>query len=268
MASETLDLSKLTSELTGTAEHLQAGSADSISADYWSLSRHPLPSLVFLLPLLLIYEWGVLSLSRSSAVTIRNGADIWMRAWLQSAGFGHALLLPTLVVVILLTWHVCGRYPWRVCGETLMGMLAESLLFAFVLIIAGQLQDLAFRKLSLSVLSLSSDQAPARIITFIGAGVYEEVLFRLCLLPACYVALRTVRCSPRLAAVAAVFCTGMVFAGAHYIGPHGEAFNGFTFTFRATAGLFFAGLFYLRGFGITVGCHAAYDLLVGVILIT
>jgi hypothetical protein len=40
----------------------------------------------------------------------------------------------------------------------------------------------------------------------------------------------------------------------------------FSFVFRATAGVFFAGLFVVRGFGITVGSHAAYDLLVGILI--
>jgi membrane protease YdiL (CAAX protease family) len=64
----------------------------------------------------------------------------------------------------------------------------------------------------------------------------------------------------------AAISTSFVFALAHHIGPTADAFNLFTFSFRAAAGMFFAAVFFLRGFGITVGCHAAYDLLVGVFL--
>ena len=54
---------------------------------------------------------------------------------------------------------------------------------------------------------------------------------------------------------------------ARYVGPHGDPFSVMTFSFRALAGGFSSLLCILRGFGITVGCHAAYDLLVGLLLI-
>jgi membrane protease YdiL (CAAX protease family) len=60
--------------------------------------------------------------------------------------------------------------------------------------------------------------------------------------------------------------TSLMFSLAHYVGPTAETMVLFTFTFRALAGVFFAALFVTRGFGITVGCHAAYDLLVGVLM--
>ena len=40
----------------------------------------------------------------------------------------------------------------------------------------------------------------------------------------------------------------------------------FSFVFRAVAGLMFGVLFLRRGFGVTVGAHALYDLLVGVVM--
>jgi hypothetical protein len=36
------------------------------------------------------------------------------------------------------------------------------------------------------------------------------------------------------------------------------------FVFRTVAGLYFTLLFVLRGFGVAVGAHAGYDVLVGV----
>ncbi|MBC8113461.1 MAG: CPBP family intramembrane metalloprotease, partial [Candidatus Saccharimonas sp.] len=42
----------------------------------------------------------------------------------------------------------------------------------------------------------------------------------------------------------------------------------FSFIFRTLAGMFFAALFFLRGFGITVGTHAVYDVFVGIVLIS
>jgi membrane protease YdiL (CAAX protease family) len=63
--------------------------------------------------------------------------------------------------------------------------------------------------------------------------------------------------------VAAVF-SATVFAAAHHVGPYGEPFDDFVFLFRAVAGLYFAALYQTRGFGVAVGAHACYDVLVGV----
>lgn len=105
----------------------------------------------------------------------------------------------------------------------------------------------------------------ARAVTYVGAGIYEEVLFRLLLLPACYVWFRMLQAGPRASAVLAVVTTSLMFALAHYVGPAGDTLVPYTFCFRAAAGAYFAALFLTRGFGITVGTHAAYDLIVGVL---
>lgn len=233
--------------------------------EYWSQTRRPLACLVFLLPLLLAYELGVVWLGGPQPDAIRNGADFWMRDWLMQAGLGHALLLPGLVVGVLLAWHYVARHRWRVSWETLLGMLSESLLFAFLLIVLGQLGDLLFRTAGLPPAGVGADEA-ARAVTYLGAGVYEEVLFRLCLLPACYGLFRLSRLPATSAAVLAILATSLLFSLAHHIGPDGESLRLFPFAFRVLAGVFFAVLFVLRGFGIAVGCHAAYDLLVGVVL--
>ncbi len=246
--------------------------------DYWILARRPLACLVFLVPLLMIYEVGAIYVGSEKAAQIRNGADVWLRNLLGAMGVPFGFLLPVLVVVVLLGWHLWVRQPWKVSGETLMGMFAESLLFAFVLIVAGQMQNLAFEKLGNPEIPLAfrgpaakpndlpGGETAARAITFVGAGVYEEVLFRLCLLPVLFGTFRLLQLNKTWAAVMAVISTSLMFSLAHHIGPTGEAFRLFPFTFRLVAGLFFAGLFVVRGFGITVGTHAAYDLLVGLLL--
>lgn len=250
------------------------------AAPYWMQAREPLPCLIFLLPLLVIYEAGVLWFGHGQAMPIRNGADHLMRTWLLSVGV-DAFALPALVVGGLLGWHRYGAYPWRISRETLVGMFAESLLFAVLLLMLAQLQDMVFQCLlpdSISIreaapgdkplLAISSGLAP-QLISFVGAGVYEEVMFRLTLLPLSLIVLTRGFQMPRhWAAVLAVFLTSLVFSVAHNAIPGGEAFSLFTFTFRILAGCFFGTLFLLRGFGITVGCHALYDILVGLLTLT
>jgi len=233
--------------------------------EYWDETRRPWVSLIFLLPLLAVYEIGVLQYGGDQPETVRNGADTWMRGWLQHAGLMQQFLLPGLLIGGLLAWHLSGRQSWRVTPGTLAGMFAESLIFAFALVLLGQLTDFAFQEVGVeTTLSTAATSRTALAVTFVGAGVYEEVMFRLCLLPCCFGAFRLLRLEPTAAALLAVLSSSLIFSLAHYVGEAGDTFDLFSFTFRLLAGLFFAGLFVTRGFGITVGCHAAYDLWVGV----
>ncbi len=203
-----------------------------------------------------------------------------MRNWLAQAGIDSLFLLPLLVIGVLLIWHRIGRFEWQLSRETLVGMFAESLLLAVGLLFLAQVQDMAFqcwlpgqggiRESTAGerpLLAISSGFG-RQMISYVGAGVYEEVLFRLALLPACLFALRSLNIPAKWDAVLAVLLTSLAFSVAHYIGPAGEPFSVFSFTFRATAGCFFATVFLLRGFGITVGCHALYDVLVGILIAT
>ncbi len=197
---------------------------------------------------------------------IRNGADSWMRGWLNDLGLDQPWLLPALVVAGLIIWHFAGHYPGKVSLDVLIGMFAESLLFAFVLIVVGQLTDFVFQEIQgLAIFAVNARNA-LLAVTYIGAGIYEEVLFRLCLLPLCVSFFKMAGLEKRWPSVLAIISTSLAFSLAHYVGPSGEPFQLFSFAFRALAGLFFAALFVVRGFGITVGCHAAYDLLVGLLL--
>jgi hypothetical protein len=241
--------------------------------DYWTLARQPLHSLLFLLPLLAFYEIGVGLLAGPAHETARNGADYWMRTGLHLAGLRHPLLLPVVVIGLLTAWHVAGRFRWKASPAALLGMLAESFLFGMCLVVLGQLQDLAFRSQLVPTarsthagVLLSNPTAVPAVISYIGAGIYEEVLFRLCLIPLVYGVLRALLLPRRLAVLLAVMATSLLFSAAHYVGPAADTFTIFSFVFRAMAGVFFAGLFVARGFGITAGSHAAYDLLVGILI--
>jgi len=258
-------------------EELEQALEADLPVPYWRQAREPLACLFFLAPLLLIYEAGVLWFGGDQPLSVRNGADYWLRSGLMSIGL-EAFLLPGLIIGGLLIWHRYGDYPWRISRETLVGMFAESMILAVCLLFVAQLQDMAFQcwfPSDVSIREVSPGQRPllaipanfgGRMISYLGAGVYEEVMFRLLLQPVTMVVLQRVfKMKAGWSAFLAVFLTSLSFSVAHYIGSAGEAFSLFSFTFRMTAGCFFATVFLFRGFGITVGCHALYDLMVGVL---
>jgi hypothetical protein len=145
-------------------------------------------------------------------------------------------------------------------------MAVESALYAFGLWALSR----NFGKLleSLGVTLSTQVAAPtdtlSQIITFVGAGIYEEVLFRLLLFAGLAAILRFAFLPGWAALLLSAAASSLLFAGAHHFGPYGEAIDPFVFLFRVTAGLYFTLLFWWRGFGIAVGAHAGYDVLVGV----
>jgi hypothetical protein len=236
-----------------------------VSGSYWSVIRRPLPSLLFVLPMLVAYELGVLWLGGSSAEILRTGADSWIRQTLNTLGLTDHLLPPLAIVVALLGWQAAAPLDWRFSPLCLLGMLAESLVLAVALIGLSRLVDLGFARLeSQQALLAAGPQHPyAPLVGFLGAAVYEEALFRLALIPCFYGALRLLHTPTLLASTFAVTASALLFSVAHHAGAPGEAFTWFAFIFRWLAGVFFAWVFVARGFGVAVGTHAAYDILVG-----
>lgn len=239
--------------------------------DYFVATRRPLHSLLFLVPLIAVYECGVYSLRNLRADDVRNGADVWMRALLTLAGGEPLWLLPLLVVACLLLAQWRGRHAWKVSGSTLLGMLAESVLFACTLVLIGQVAALVCPGGYSAVRPTGqvglAQVGWARLVGFVGAGLYEEVLFRLCLLTGLVRGL-TFAGMPRMyAAGLGIFLTSLAFSIAHYVGPTADTYVFLGFLFRFIAGVLFAVLYCTRGLGVTVGAHASYDVLVGIVLV-
>ena len=242
-----------------------SANSPSIPGNYWEESRVPLASLMFITPLLLFYEFGVLILGPEA---VRNGAEVWLRQLLVALGLGQYFFLPALTVGLLLGAHHISRQPWRVRSATLWGMLVESLFLAGCLRVLLGLQGLIFQYVAdhwvLSTGGLLSEYSWAeKAVAFVGAGVYEELVFRLILLNVVVLLAQSLRLAHAPAAVLGVIASSLLFSLAHHIGPFGEPFELFSFLFRFLAGVFFALLFVYRGFGIAAGAHAAYDLMVG-----
>lgn len=257
--------------------------------DYWHESARPLAALAFIAPMLAAYEGGVLLLGTSAP---RNGADVWLRQWLDLLGFGQYFLLPLAACGILLAWHHTTHEPWRLRLGVLAGMGLESLLLGFFLLLAAQLQGSLLATEGVTESKRSAQRATevhenwrippraaaeadrgasvdffTRVISYCGAGIYEELLFRLMLIPVLAGALRLFGAPQAMSLWVAVLLGSVVFSAAHYrvFTTVGDEFAWFSFLFRALAGLFFSALFIRRGFGIAAGSHALYDVFVALL---
>ncbi|MCL6501604.1 MAG: CPBP family intramembrane metalloprotease [Pirellulales bacterium] len=236
------------------------------ASSYWEQSRTPLASLVAVMPLVLFYELGMLLLGPAE---VRNGAEVWLRQLLSLIGLGEYFLLPLITVGILAGWHLAVRPPTRLTAGLLAGMMLESLGLALLLAGLAHVQGWLMSVGAAGVPGAWLGDGPrglfARLVCFAGAGLYEELLFRLVLLPGCFAVLAACKLRPEAAAWGAVLLTSLVFAAAHYVGPLGDAWELSSFVFRTLAGILFAVVFVARGFGIAACTHAAYDVLVGIV---
>ncbi len=213
-----------------------------------------------MLPLLLVYEGSIAAGGNAT----RAAADVWLRSGLSWVGLNDVWWPPCLLVVGLLAWHAQQRRDWEVPLALLPAMAIESLLLALVLVGMGKVIDLGFAHLD-GLPKLAADPGPLgpAWLDYLGAGLYEEVLFRLLLVSLIAIALKAIGTPKVLGAVVTMSGSALVFALAHHVGGPGETFTWFAFVFRWTAGVFFAWVFLERGFGVAVGTHTAYDVLVG-----
>jgi membrane protease YdiL (CAAX protease family) len=235
------------------------------SCSYFQATRHPWPCLLFLVPLLLSYEGGVLWLNAAHPEAVRNGADTWFRWGLEAFGLEQMYAAPALILVVLLGWSLV-RMEDRPDDflSIWTGMVVESVLFAVGLWgISRGLRPFLFRLGVELTLPSPGRQVAGQIITFVGAGIYEEMLFRLVLFAGLRWLLEFLGAPPPLPFLGAAAVSATLFSAAHHLGPQGEVFIGYVYLFRTLAGLYFACVFQLRGFGVAVGAHALYDVLVG-----
>jgi membrane protease YdiL (CAAX protease family) len=225
---------------------------------YFQESELPLTSLIFLLPLMAAYEFG----TKLFTTAAQSGHDQQIIAFTLMERFfrlwgAHGRHLPAMAVIaILLCIHFLRSEPWQFHVSTLVGMLAESLLLALPLVaIATELP----KYFPLAALQSTRQDI---IIMSLGAGVYEELVFRLILFNVLSLALRdTLRLHPFWANLGVVLISAFAFSAYHYLSPL-EHFQWRSFAFRTVAGAYFGVVFLLRGFGITASCHASYDILI------
>ena len=203
-------------------------------------------SLVLIFPLLLAYEIGVLFAGRV------NGADLVTRVVLDAAGSRAAYLaIYALVAVGFLLW-IRHTHRWGTLRLALAGpVILEAAVYALTLgAVASLIVD---RLLGLGL------GAPA-VISALGAGVHEELVFRLALIAALVALVGPL--SPRFAVAFAIAGSSILFAAAHHLGAHGEPWTAHAFAFRAVCGVAFGAMFWYRSLAHAVYAHVLYDILV------
>jgi len=231
--------------------------------DYLRLTRLPLYSYVFVIPLLLLYQASALLANLGQRRAVINGADALLHNALSVVGVrgwvGSWLVLAVVVGAVIYRMDAESRKkPFR--WSLLPLLLAECSAYALVL---GTLVA------SLTRLVLPGGgllQAGPAALTFgqslaagLGAGLYEELVFRLLIAGGLLWAFRKAGMKEIPAVLGAVLLSSLVFSLYHYVGPYGEALALGSFAFRFVGGVVLAALFAWRGFAVAAWTHSLYD---------
>lgn len=230
---------------------------------YFEITRKHSYSLLFALPLLVLYEAGAALISGDRG-GLRNGADVLLRMLLAAGGVRSTLTFTAVLVVaaVVLIARERRRQPVPLQGRVFMGMAAESVLYAILFgFVVGGLTSWMLGGGRLAVDNGSLERLPLAegIVLSLGAGFYEELLFRVLLVGGLLYVFLHAGLSKRGSRIFAALLAALLFSAFHYVGPYAYPLELGSFTFRFLAGLAFNVLFILRGFGITAWTHALYD---------
>ncbi|UCF16582.1 MAG: CPBP family intramembrane metalloprotease [Phycisphaerales bacterium] len=273
---------------------------------YLERTSRPIYAIVLLLPLIIFYEWGTFHFHTDVAkdVAQRITAFVWLQNLLEPLGYGgkFAWVAPPLAVVaILLAQQITSGKKWHFIPGDILPMTIECVLLAVPLVVLSlflnswAVPQVDVDRLSSAAVHTGGSQSPsylaiadgspsslsaepsidrsdspviAQIVMAIGAGIYEELVFRLILICVLMVLFEDVLRLPyKNAIVLSVLFSAALFSAHHHIDfltgrPYeAEPFNMTEFIFRTIAGVYFAALFAIRGFGITAGTHAFYDII-------
>jgi membrane protease YdiL (CAAX protease family) len=224
--------------------------------------RNLLTSLILVFPLFLIYQVGVLF-----TWPLANGVDFVTTLFYRIFGpnlAGYLGFLGCVLLLFLVTVMALGRRQ-HFNRAVIIPVLLESVIWALTM---GSLIVLIMTKLLGLAAGMKGQSLSlgTRFVMSLGAGVYEETVFRLGLLSGLVLVLEKLARVARWAAmIGALLLSSAVFSAMHHLPPYGDPVALGPFVFRVLAGVFFSLLFWWRGFAVAVYTHAFYDIFVLVI---
>jgi hypothetical protein len=218
----------------------------------------PLDDLALTLPVFVAYHLGV------AFLPMRNAADLVTHELVNLAHndllaySGLTLAIGVVFTAVLLMFGRGQSLRWQ--RFAMVGL--EGVLYAVTMrVVAGYVVG----QLPLDAGAIGAPSPFAGIVMSLGAGFYEELVFRVALFGLGFRVvlglLKTASGSARLLTwLGWAAVTSAAFSGWHYVGELGDAFELRSFVFRFVCGLVFTAIYAFRGFAPAVWTHALYDI--------
>ena len=230
---------------------------------YLQYTRSPLGSFLMVLPLLIAYHAIGLLANFGHRHSVINGADAIVQNFMATIGVGG--WLGSWMALALIAGIICFRKDAETRKDPVkpgyfLPLLLESGLYAMLFgSVVAYVTSLVLPFGGLLQIGGGGLSWGQRLAASLGAGLYEELVFRLVLCGGSILLLLKLGLKTGPAAFISVMASSFIFSLFHYIGPYADAWQVTSFTFRLIAGIAFAGLFYARGFAVAAWTHALYD---------
>ena len=234
---------------------------------YFNNTHNLLYSFLLSLPLFLIYEGLILISQPNAEHIVRISVDVWMKSLFTY--FGVNAVSVSLLVMMLIGFFILYKERERLKDlkfKYFPVMLIESLIYAIIVaLISSTLISLILNlQASDPVESLSYLQ---KLALSLGAGLYEELFFRVILVSLFILIFNKLFNHKKWASyIASVTLSALLFSAVHYMGSLGDMFTLNSFLYRFLFGLILNGIYIWRGFGVAAWTHALYDVLVITVL--
>jgi membrane protease YdiL (CAAX protease family) len=236
-----------------------------VLTSYWRISREPRTAFVAVLPLFVFYQLGILV-----SGGLGNGVDFVSGTLFAVVNRSMPLYLGIQALVFIgFVFAVRHMKKAGALKPTVVPfMLAESAVYALLF---GTAVTTLVRSLGLGKLLFISGTAMAagspmselniiqKLVSSAGAGLYEELVFRVLLMGGLLWLMDKIKLHRVVAAIVAVVVSSVIFSAVHHVGAMGEAFTMSAFTYRVFAGVMFAVIYRIRGFAVAAYTHAFYD---------
>lgn len=229
---------------------------------YFATTHTLLYSYLISLPLLLAYELLIVISQPDTTQMVRISVDVWIKS-LFSWFHPHVMSITLLLIVTagaVILYRERSRLPdLRLKYFGLM--ILESAIYAFLL-------ALLISMLVGSLLQLVQPEAVSgftplqQLALSLGAGLYEELFFRVILVGGLFWLFRRLLSRTKAAYGLAIVLAALLFSAVHYIGAYGDPFTFSSFLFRFLFGLSLNAIYIWRGFGLAAWTHALYDVMV------
>lgn len=225
-------------------------------------TRGLLYSYLICVPLLLLYELLILISQPDTAYLVRISVDVWFKTVFSY--FGLNTISATLFAAAAAGGVIVfkKRDQLKQLKKKYFGyMLAEACLYAVAvsIIISMFLGALLNLSADSSLAGLSKLQL---IALSLGAGLYEELFFRVILVSLLFYFFSTFFKGKKSAYAVSAIVAALMFSGVHYVGEFADNFTVGSFLFRFLFGLALNVIYVTRGFGMAAWTHAIYDLIV------
>lgn len=231
-------------------------------SQYFQSTHSLIYSFLLSLPLFLLYEILILISQPSGDAIIRISVDVWMKSLFSSFGVNavsFSLLLVMLIGLFILYKERSRLKTLRFSYFPLL--LLEASVYAIVVAIISQTMVSYLLNIAASD-PLASLTYLQKLALSLGAGLYEELFFRVILVTLLILLFNKIMGKKWAGITAAVLLSALLFSAVHYVGSMGDPFSLNSFLYRFLFGLILNGIYVIRGFGVAAWTHALYDIMV------